>query len=96
VQVMLINKQGVDAPVRVSFENFEPKGHVVLVHDVHGKDADPWNCPDTNCAHYYFNGVMDAQLANDDPPPPQALQVVGSNIDETLPPLSVTVLDFRP
>jgi hypothetical protein len=95
VQVMLINKRPTDGAVHVDFKGFDPTGHVVLVHEIRAQYP-TGGCPDTYCAQYFYNGVLNAQLTAADAPPPTARTCTGPSVDLTLPGVSITVLDFAP
>ena len=95
IQVMLINKMQTESSVHVDFAGFDPTGHVVVVHELRGQYP-LGSCPDTYCAQYFYNGVLNAQLTAADAPPPAARTCAGPTVDLTLPGLSITVLDIAP
>jgi hypothetical protein len=93
-----------------SFDPTGHKVNIHELRGLNGKAWD-CPAPDKDCTHYFYNGVAEAQLGDrtrkaadggvsatipGSVPPPVQVSCTGPKVDRTLPPLSITVLDFLP
>jgi hypothetical protein len=87
-QVVIINKTGDSVPVRIAFNGYIPAGSVEL-YELRPARAG------VTAEDVIYNGVLMPDVTAARLPPPSSIKIEGAEFVHSVPPYSLTLLNFR-
>lgn len=90
IQVLVINKTGIETPLTINFNGYDPKGKDVMISEMRAANG---RADDRDVI---YNGVQNPDVTGDGLPSPAIRPVNSSSYNQILPPYSISVFEFKP